>query len=71
MNGQLLNDTARARPVALDINVSVACVIQHPALKIWKGDDANVVAAHRALAHRVLCGGAALRGAYNDSMEAP
>ena len=50
---------------------SFARAIQHPALEIWKGDDANVAAAHKALAHRALCNSAALRGAYNDSMEAP
>ncbi len=43
--------------------------LQQPALQIWRGQDANVVAAQRALIHRAACNGAALHGAYTPSME--
>ena len=43
--------------------------LQQPALQIWRGDDANVAAAQRALIHRAACNGAALRGAYSAAME--
>jgi fructose-bisphosphate aldolase class I len=43
--------------------------LQQPALQIWRGQDANVVAAQRALIHRATCNGAALHGAYAPSME--
>ena len=43
--------------------------LQQPALQIWRGQDANVVAAQRALIHRATCNGAALHGSYAPSME--
>jgi fructose-bisphosphate aldolase class I len=43
--------------------------IQQPALGIWGGKEANVVAAQHALLHRARCNHAALRGEYQDSME--
>ena len=43
--------------------------LQQPVLQIWRGEDANVVAAQRALIHRATCNGAALHGAYEPSME--
>jgi fructose-bisphosphate aldolase class I len=43
--------------------------LQQPALRIWRGEDANVVAAQHALLHRARCNHAALRGAYEDSIE--
>lgn len=43
--------------------------LQQPALQAWRGEDANVVAAQRALLHRANCNGAALHGAYTASME--
>ena len=48
---------------------SFARAIQQPALGIWGGKDGNVVAAQHALLHRARCNQAALRGAYQDSME--
>jgi len=38
--------------------------IQQPALKIWRGDEANVAAAQAALLHRAQCNRAARRGEY-------
>ena len=48
---------------------SFARAIQQPALEIWKGDDANVLAAQQALLHRAMCNVAARRGEYNMDME--
>jgi fructose-bisphosphate aldolase class I len=43
--------------------------IQQPALQIWHGEEAHVVAAQHALAHRARCNGAARRGDYTAAME--
>ncbi len=48
---------------------SFARAIQQPALEIWRGEEANVAAAQHALLHRARCNHAALRGAYQESME--
>jgi fructose-bisphosphate aldolase class I len=48
---------------------SFARAIQQPALKIWKGKEANVPAAQQALVHRARCNRAARRGENNASME--
>jgi len=43
--------------------------LQQPALQIWRGQAANLIAAQRALIHRAACNGAALHGSYVPSME--
>jgi fructose-bisphosphate aldolase class I len=43
--------------------------LQEPALRIWRGREANIQAAQRALVHRAACNGAAVRGSYTPSME--
>jgi fructose-bisphosphate aldolase class I len=48
---------------------SFARAIQQPALEIWRGEDANVLAAQHALLHRARCNRAARRGEYNAAME--
>ncbi len=48
---------------------SFARAIQQPALEIWRGQDANVPAAQRALLHRANCNRAARRGEYSAEME--
>src|SRR5471032_1848583 len=48
---------------------SYARAIQQPALEIWKGSEANVPAAQRALRHRAKCNRAARRGEYTAAME--
>jgi fructose-bisphosphate aldolase, class I len=55
------------RPWALAF--SFARAIQEPALTIWRGQEANVPAAQRALAHRARCNRAARRGEYDAAME--
>lgn len=52
------------------LSFSFARALQHPALEIWRGEDANVALAQRALLHRAACNRAALRGEYSQSMEA-
>lgn len=48
---------------------SFARAIQQPALEIWHGEEANVLAAQHALYHRASCNRAARRGEYDDTME--
>ena len=52
------------------LTFSYARAIQRPALQIWAGEDANRVAAQRALLHRALCNRAARRGQYRADREA-
>jgi fructose-bisphosphate aldolase class I len=54
-------------PWALSFSYSRA--IQMPALEIWRGQQANVAAAQRALVHRALCNRAARSGEYSPAME--
>lgn len=48
---------------------SFARAIQQPALEIWQGKDANVMAAQQALCHRARCNRASRRGEYTAAME--
>jgi fructose-bisphosphate aldolase class I len=48
---------------------SFARAIQQPALEIWRGEAANVLAAQQALFHRADCNRAARRGEYTAAME--
>jgi len=48
---------------------SFARAIQQPALEIWRGDEAKVPAAQRALLHRARCNHAARCGEYTAAME--
>jgi fructose-bisphosphate aldolase class I len=52
------------------LSFSFGRAIQQPALKLWAGEDANVVAAQHALAHRADCNRAARGGHYDPTMEA-
>jgi fructose-bisphosphate aldolase class I len=54
-------------PWALTFSYSRA--IQQPAMEIWKGEEANVLAAQQALYHRARCNSAARRGQYDAAME--
>jgi fructose-bisphosphate aldolase class I len=63
-----MNVRFRARlPWAVTFSFSRA--IQHPALEIWQGREANVPAAQQALYHRAKCNRAARRGEYTSAME--
>ena len=48
---------------------SFARAIQQPALEIWQGEEANVLAAQQALFHRARCNRAARRGEYNAALD--
>ena len=48
---------------------SFARAVQQPALEIWRGDEANVKAAQRALLHRAKCNCAARRGEYTATLK--
>jgi fructose-bisphosphate aldolase class I len=48
---------------------SFARAIQQPALEIWKGEQANLPAAQKALFYRANCNRAARRGEYSAAME--
>jgi fructose-bisphosphate aldolase class I len=50
---------------------SYARAIQQPALEIWRGEEAHVLAAQQALNHRARCNRAARRGEYSAAMETP
>jgi fructose-bisphosphate aldolase class I len=54
-------------PWALTFSFSRA--IQQPALEIWQGEEAHVLAAQQALYHRARCSQAARRGKYKTAME--
>jgi len=45
--------------------------LQRPALEIWRGDEANRIAAQMALGHRARCNQAARRGEYCHAMDTP
>ena len=51
------------------LTFSFARAIQHPALEIWHGQDANVAAAQQALSRRANCNRAAIHGEYTAAME--
>ena len=48
---------------------SFARAIQQPALEIWRGEEAHVIAAQKALYHRAKCNRAARCGEYCAAME--
>jgi fructose-bisphosphate aldolase class I len=50
---------------------SFARAVQQPALEIWRGEWANVVAAQQALLHRLRCNHAACRGEYDAARDGP
>jgi fructose-bisphosphate aldolase class I len=63
-----MNVRFRSRmPWALAFSFSRA--VQYPALEIWHGEQANVLAAQHALVHRTECNRLARRGEYNAAME--
>ncbi len=63
-----MNARFRSRlPWALTFSFSRA--LQQPALEMWRGQEAHVVAAQQALSHRARCNWAARRGEYDSAME--
>jgi len=52
------------------LTFSYARAIQHPALQLWQGLDANAKVAQDALLYRAKCNRAAREGKYSEKMEA-
>jgi fructose-bisphosphate aldolase class I len=51
------------------LSFSFARAIQQPALEIWHGEEANILAAQQALYHRASCNRAARQGKYTVELE--
>jgi fructose-bisphosphate aldolase, class I len=51
------------------LTFSFARAIQQPAMEIWNGKEAHMIAAQQALYHRAKCNKAARHGAYHEAME--
>jgi len=51
------------------LTFSFARALQHPALDLWAGVEANKPKAQEALMHRARCNCAALKGAYSAAMD--
>jgi fructose-bisphosphate aldolase, class I len=51
------------------LTFSYARAIQQPALEVWKGEEANVQAAQKALLHRARSNAAARNGEYSQEIE--
>ena len=51
------------------VTYSYSRAIQQPALELWRGQEANVVAAQKALVHRAACNRAARKGEYTAEIE--
>ena len=60
---------ANAPALPWPLSFSFARALQHPALGIWAGRDANRVAAQQALLKRARLNSAALQGLYSAAME--
>jgi len=56
---------------AWPLSFSYGRALQHPALDIGTGKEANRFAAQQALLHRARCNSAALKGEYSAAMESP
>ena len=51
------------------LTFSFSRAIEHPAIDIWHGQEANVEKAQKSLYHRAKCNAAARRGEHNSKME--
>jgi fructose-bisphosphate aldolase, class I len=64
-----LNEMNRMGPHPWELSFSYGRALQAPSLKAWLGDQANVEAGQRALAHRAKMNGLARSGSYSPDME--
>jgi fructose-bisphosphate aldolase class I len=64
-----LNEMNRIGGFGWELSFSYGRALQAPALKAWRGEDANIEAAQRALVHRSRMNGLARSGSYSASME--
>jgi len=56
-------------PHPWQLSFSCGRALQAPALKAWRGEEANVAAAQEAFAHRAKMNGLARSGSYSPEME--
>jgi len=64
-----LNAMSKMGPLPWSLSFSYGRALQDPALATWKGDQANVDAAQKALYRRVRLNGIARSGEYTPEME--
>ncbi|MGH3004622.1 MAG: class I fructose-bisphosphate aldolase [Gaiellaceae bacterium] len=64
-----LNAMNSIGPHPWELSFSYGRALQAPALKAWRGDEANVAAGQEAFAHRARLNGAARYGDYTPDME--
>jgi fructose-bisphosphate aldolase, class I len=66
-----LNEMNRIGPHPWELSFSYGRALQAPSLKAWGGDQVNVPAAQRALAHRARMNGLARSGEYSAELDDP
>jgi fructose-bisphosphate aldolase class I len=64
-----LNAMNALGPHPWELSFSYGRALQQPALKAWRGDEANVQAAQEAFAHRARMNGLARSGEYSPELE--
>ena len=64
-----LNAMSKMGPLPWSLSFSYGRALQDPALATWKGQDANIDDAQKALYHRVRLNGIARSGEYTPEME--
>lgn len=65
-----LNEMNKIGPHPWQLSFSYGRALQAPALKAWKGEEANLEAGQKAFLHRAKMNGAARFGRYSQEMEA-
>jgi fructose-bisphosphate aldolase class I len=66
---QRLNAISSTGGLPWKLTFSFGRALQDPAMKAWVGVPGNVAAAQKALAHRAVCNGLAVRGSYTEQAE--
>ncbi|GAC1541452.1 MAG: fructose-bisphosphate aldolase class I [Vulcanimicrobiaceae bacterium] len=64
-----INVLARAQNVPWPLTFSYGRALQQPALNTWKGDEANVAAAQKAIHHRAKMNSLAAQGKWSPELE--
>ena len=64
-----INVLAKQKRAPWPITFSYGRALQQPALNLWKGDDANVAAAQKALHHRAQMNSLAALGTWTQQKE--
>jgi fructose-bisphosphate aldolase class I len=64
-----LNALNARGPHPWELSFSYGRALQAPALKAWRGEEANIAAGQQAFLHRAKLNGAAREGTYAPAME--